>query len=215
MQRTRVVSRFVFLTILLIAPATASLAGPIYALENAVCAGGNQLYVDVGEGHLELACNPVLQSMLRMRFDYLPGSAFDYSQDRDGAVVRVRRLQVVEGHFGFAEDFSDTWPDCWPCRLEGSMPVVSGRTDFFMNWWEGWFLRTTADGQWLFGVEFGGDGTEDCADRRCLPHYYSWGTYDGWRAISVDQPATVSMLGLGILALGMLGLGSGRCKSVR
>jgi hypothetical protein len=86
MQRTRVVSWFVFLAVLLVAPATASFAGPVYALENAVCTGGNQVYVDVGEGHLELACAAILQSMVRMRFDYAPGSAFDCSRPRDGGL---------------------------------------------------------------------------------------------------------------------------------
>jgi hypothetical protein len=187
--------------ILLVATTTVSVAGPIYVLENAVCTGGNQIRVGPGDGDLELACNPVVDALLRMRFDYVPGSAFDYSRPQDGPAVPAARLSIDDGRFSFTEDFTDTWPLCEPCQLEGSMPIKFGRADLIVGWWYPWFLHTTADGQWMFGVEFGGDGTEDCAEQRCLPHYFSWGTYDGWRAVPVDQPGT-----FGLLALGLLGL---------
>jgi hypothetical protein len=154
-----------------------------------------------GEGHLEVACNPVVAAALRMSLDYFPGSAFGYRSEREGSLVPVARLQVDDGRFGLAEDFADIWPDCWPCRLQGSMPVASGRSEFFVNWWEGGFLRTTVVGQWTFGVEYGGDGTEDRADRSCLPHYYSWGTCDARRAVEADQPGTLALRAISLLGI--------------
>jgi hypothetical protein len=172
-------------------------AASMYVLDHAVCTGGNRVLIGYPDDEqLVLACDPVAQARLVMSDRYQPGTEFIHGR-------AARSVVVSDGFWGFEVNLTETASECDPCRLEGNLPVEFGRSDVFVNWWEPWFLRTTSDGHWMLGVEFGGHGTEDCVESRCLPHYYSWGTYAGWRLVEGPESGTLALLGLGLLGLGL------------